>query len=170
MSEQTKCGLCGEPMPPGEEMFQYHGYSGPCPKPPAAPVQQEPVAWLIDENEPSEFVTRSANIGVHCKGQPLYTHPDSDLRAKDALLDSGSALMAVASQRIADLRVELAEAKRFEKLQEEALGRAEAERDSFRALLQEALNQCVDYMAIGYTHADWKTENAKELKSRIDPS
>ncbi len=25
------CGLCGEPMPPGEEMFMYHGYSGPCP-------------------------------------------------------------------------------------------------------------------------------------------
>ena len=26
-----KCGLCGEPMPEGEEMFNYHGYSGPCP-------------------------------------------------------------------------------------------------------------------------------------------
>lgn len=26
------CDLCGEPMPPGEEMFRYHGYSGPCPK------------------------------------------------------------------------------------------------------------------------------------------
>lgn len=25
------CGLCGKPMPKGEEMFQYHGYSGPCP-------------------------------------------------------------------------------------------------------------------------------------------
>lgn len=33
MSEQAKCKLCGEPMPPGEEMFNYHGYSGPCPKP-----------------------------------------------------------------------------------------------------------------------------------------
>jgi len=33
MAEQTKCELCGEPMPPGEEMFKYHGYSGPCPKP-----------------------------------------------------------------------------------------------------------------------------------------
>jgi hypothetical protein len=26
------CGLCGEPMPAGEEMFNYHGYSGPCPE------------------------------------------------------------------------------------------------------------------------------------------
>ena len=30
----SACELCGEPMPPGEEMFKYHGYSGPCPKPP----------------------------------------------------------------------------------------------------------------------------------------
>jgi hypothetical protein len=28
------CKLCGEPMPPGEKMFYYHGYSGKCPKPP----------------------------------------------------------------------------------------------------------------------------------------
>lgn len=34
MSEQVKCDICGEPMPAGEEMFKFHGYSGPCPKPP----------------------------------------------------------------------------------------------------------------------------------------
>lgn len=34
MSEQPKCQLCGEAMPEGEEMFFYHGHSGPCPKPP----------------------------------------------------------------------------------------------------------------------------------------
>lgn len=34
VSEQSKCELCGEPMPPGEEMFKFHGYSGACPKPP----------------------------------------------------------------------------------------------------------------------------------------
>ncbi len=32
--ETRKCELCGEPMPIGEEMFKYHGYSGNCPKPP----------------------------------------------------------------------------------------------------------------------------------------
>jgi hypothetical protein len=31
------CSVCGEPMPAGEEMFKFHGYSGPCPKPPLAP-------------------------------------------------------------------------------------------------------------------------------------
>lgn len=30
----SNCNLCGEPMPDGEEMFNYHGLSGPCPKPP----------------------------------------------------------------------------------------------------------------------------------------
>lgn len=32
-TEQSRCELCGEPMPEGEEMFNFHGYSGPCPKP-----------------------------------------------------------------------------------------------------------------------------------------
>lgn len=33
-SDVAICGICGEPMPPGEQMFKFHGYSGPCPKPP----------------------------------------------------------------------------------------------------------------------------------------
>jgi len=34
--EKALCGICGEPMPEGEQMFKFHGYSGPCPKPPLA--------------------------------------------------------------------------------------------------------------------------------------
>ena len=34
MGDQAKCVICGEPMPQGEEMFKYHGYSGDCPAPP----------------------------------------------------------------------------------------------------------------------------------------
>lgn len=34
MTDVARCSLCGEPMPAGEEMFKYHGYSGDCPKPP----------------------------------------------------------------------------------------------------------------------------------------
>ncbi|RWD00141.1 MAG: hypothetical protein EOS58_30640 [Mesorhizobium sp.] len=33
-NETAKCEICGEPMPAGEEMFKFHGYSGNCPKPP----------------------------------------------------------------------------------------------------------------------------------------
>lgn len=32
-TEIARCELCGEPMPAGEEMFKFHGYSGDCPKP-----------------------------------------------------------------------------------------------------------------------------------------
>lgn len=32
MSNTPLCGLCNQPMPKGEEMFQYHGYSGACPE------------------------------------------------------------------------------------------------------------------------------------------
>ncbi len=31
------CSLCGKPMPEGEEMFMFHGYSGPCPTPVETP-------------------------------------------------------------------------------------------------------------------------------------
>ena len=34
----TNCEVCGEPMPEGETMFKYHGYSGPCPTPGNASV------------------------------------------------------------------------------------------------------------------------------------
>ena len=34
MTELYKCEICGEPMPENEQMFKFHGYSGPCPKPP----------------------------------------------------------------------------------------------------------------------------------------
>ena len=33
MTGEAKCGICGEPMPEGEQMFKFHGYSGPCRKP-----------------------------------------------------------------------------------------------------------------------------------------
>jgi len=44
MSEKATCQLCGEPMPPGEEMFNYHGYSGPCPK---EPLPAKPTALQL---------------------------------------------------------------------------------------------------------------------------
>lgn len=39
--ESALCELCGEPMPEAEQMFKFHGYSGPCPKPPlSAPAPE----------------------------------------------------------------------------------------------------------------------------------
>lgn len=39
----SKCQLCGEPMPAGEEMFKFHGYSGPCPRPPLPKKEPEEI-------------------------------------------------------------------------------------------------------------------------------
>lgn len=36
VNDQPLCELCHQPMPEGEDMFKYHGYSGPC------PAQEEP--------------------------------------------------------------------------------------------------------------------------------
>jgi hypothetical protein len=54
-SENTApCTLCGEPMPVGEEMFQFHGYSGNCTKPPlpnlSKPSEPTP-AWEAEFNK-----------------------------------------------------------------------------------------------------------------------
>lgn len=35
------CELCGDPLPEFETMFKYHGYSGPCPRPPL-PKKEKP--------------------------------------------------------------------------------------------------------------------------------
>ena len=79
----TKCELCGEPMPKGEEVFKYHGYSGKCPKPPlqrAAITEQEPYAWSYtskingDEvltHQPPDRVIEPEQFHI----QPLYLHP-----------------------------------------------------------------------------------------------
>ncbi len=46
MSVEAKavCQLCGEPMPTGEEVFSFHGYSGDCPKP---PLPRKTPDWVI---------------------------------------------------------------------------------------------------------------------------
>lgn len=47
MSNPHLCEVCGEPTPEGEEMFRFHGYSGPCPKPPL-PRKPTPVEALLE--------------------------------------------------------------------------------------------------------------------------
>jgi hypothetical protein len=55
MSEEhtTLCELCGEPMPPNEQMFKFHGYSGPCPKPPIARAERKTLTVNLDPPSPT---------------------------------------------------------------------------------------------------------------------
>lgn len=48
MIEIHKCELCGEPMSAEESMFKFHGYSGPCPKPPLPKTAKKKAAIAID--------------------------------------------------------------------------------------------------------------------------
>ena len=64
MNEIAKCEICGEPMPQGEGMFKFHGYSGPCPKPPLLqPHQMRVVAEKAEldkkANALSDFIGNS---------------------------------------------------------------------------------------------------------------
>jgi hypothetical protein len=61
--DKATCTLCGEPMPAGEEMFKYHGLSGPCPKP---PLPRPSIEAMI------EYIHREADgqywLDIQCNG------------------------------------------------------------------------------------------------------
>lgn len=61
-----RCELCGEPMPAGEQMFKFHGYSGPCPKP---PLRSSATSAVMTFREFS-----AANL-ERCKSQQGFNHP-----------------------------------------------------------------------------------------------
>lgn len=60
----VKCELCGEPMPPGEEMFKYHGHSGNCPKPPLPkPTREHIEQFFAYEHLPASLQEVSKPFG-----------------------------------------------------------------------------------------------------------
>lgn len=78
MSDKPRCELCGEPMPDGEEMFKYHGYSGLCPKPPlprsgtprtdaALLTRNQGTREVFDAHEPYFAWTDYWALGEHAK-------------------------------------------------------------------------------------------------------
>lgn len=48
------CEICGHPMPPGEEMFKFHGYSSDCPRPFLLPLPEKKKSYeelLIERDQ-----------------------------------------------------------------------------------------------------------------------
>ena len=83
--EIKRCALCGEPMPPGEEMSNYHGFSGDCPKPPLKkPVRMALIEYLHDERDGSFW------LDITVDGAPYqslaFETPEERQRAQDDLL------------------------------------------------------------------------------------
>jgi len=98
MSDVVRCQLCGEPMPKGEEMFQYHGYSGPCPKPPLPAIDPKPPKHLAREGE-TEFAVILRNRSGHDAGCIDFSFPHAtalDLSPAEQreLIDTARALAA----------------------------------------------------------------------------
>jgi hypothetical protein len=55
-------------MPPGEEMFKFHGYSGPCPKPPKRKDEKPTIVTLCGSTRfPEAFIkaTRDETLAGH---------------------------------------------------------------------------------------------------------
>ena len=91
----AKCTLCGEPMPPGEEMFNYHGYSGACPKPPLPrpPTDKQMIDWLQAQAE-AGCVTMCFDLdgGVHVTLDPVGCEQRA-AREADTVRDAIAKLM-----------------------------------------------------------------------------
>jgi hypothetical protein len=84
MSTQPTCAVCGDPMPKGEEMFKFHGYSGDCPKPPLPKEKRLNGVQLIAEERKrqiSEEGYDSTHDDAHDEGEiacaaAAYAIPD----------------------------------------------------------------------------------------------
>jgi len=64
MDTIARCSLCGEPMPAGEEMFKYHGFSGNCPKPPLSRKVDEALLIACDAYGTDEKTYEAELVGV----------------------------------------------------------------------------------------------------------
>ena len=81
----NKCKLCGEPMPEGEEMFEYHGYSGNCPKPPMTTPKTKQMEERLNEywnehdgthfykDELKDFITFEINLSLSSQRERIVT-------------------------------------------------------------------------------------------------
>ena len=78
MSEQAKCELCGEPMPEGETMFKFHGYSGPCPKPPLERKPRFTIEHITTGDATNYRITDNLN-GVYNRVATCYDESNAKL-------------------------------------------------------------------------------------------
>lgn len=82
------CELCGNHLPRGEEMFRYHGYSGPCPPTKQKSVDERYIDELLDSYE-----DRKAR-GRYKLGIRTYDHPS--LLEFCSICNSDAVIMIVA--------------------------------------------------------------------------
>lgn len=83
----SKCELCGEPMPEGEEMFKIHGYSGGCPKPPIkTPHSIEAVIEYVHREVDGKFWIMIRADRIECNSIGPFDTAAERQRAHDDLI------------------------------------------------------------------------------------
>lgn len=84
-TEKIKCELCGEPMPEGEQMFKYHGYSGPCPKPTKEKAKPASESVSDDAEQARYWRTFRESVGPLCRAIVTARTPEEEREACKAL-------------------------------------------------------------------------------------
>ena len=93
MAEQHLCELCGEPMPEGESMFKFHGYSGDCPKPPKQKTEVVAEFIMRDMRSGELWIDVRINRQTYQSVGPFDTEQERQ-RALDDLLSMTRSLGA----------------------------------------------------------------------------
>ena len=88
------CELCGEPLPAGEEMFKYHGFSGNCPKPPKQTTQVVAEYIFRDMRDGEFWIDIHINRSPYAKLGPFSSEAERQ-RAHDDLLGMTRSLGAI---------------------------------------------------------------------------
>lgn len=107
---QPVCQLCGEPMPPGEEVFNYHGFSGPCPKPATrgATVQDRDPTFVSSHNGILRFFAYShLPPNLQAVSKPFFDLADKVAHANDTHPETAVALRKLLEAKDAAVRAAL---------------------------------------------------------------
>lgn len=81
-TELPRCEICGEPMPEGETMFKFHGFSGPCPAPPLA----DRIAALEEELAVERERVNTAYTAMRTDYRELLINLDDERTRREAVL------------------------------------------------------------------------------------
>lgn len=92
----SNCELCGMPMPPGEEMFKYHGNSGPC------PVQSKPQHQIRVSEEKLELDEKISKLCSFIESESATTVSQAELERLKKQLGIMGQYSDILAERIAN--------------------------------------------------------------------
>jgi hypothetical protein len=82
----SNCEICGQPMPKGEEMFKFHGFSGRCPAPPLCAKTEVVAEYIFRDMTSGEYwIDIRINRKPYCSLGP-FDRPAERQRVHDDLI------------------------------------------------------------------------------------